>query len=116
MIWLVLLVAVVLVVVTVAAVLGRVDGSLADATTSMSHVPLPEDRLTPDDIDGLRFDTAIRGYRMSEVDAVVDRLRREIVELRAELDGGVALDPARDPAAAPAAVAPAAPADRTPEP
>lgn len=83
MIWLVLLVAVVLVVITVAAVLGRVDGSLADATTTMSHVPLPEDRLTSADLDGLRFDTAIRGYRMSEVDEVIDRLRREIAELSA---------------------------------
>jgi DivIVA domain-containing protein len=84
-IWLALFVAVVVAVVTAAAVLGRVDGSLADATTSMSHVPLPEDQLTPDDIDELRFDTALRGYRMSQVDAVIDRLRREIGDLDDEL-------------------------------
>lgn len=85
MIWLALLVAVVLVVLTVAAVLGRVDGALADATTTMSHVPLPEDPLTQGDLDGLRFDTAMRGYRMSQVDAVVDRLRREVGDLDREL-------------------------------
>ena len=85
MIWLALFVAVVVAVVTAAAVLGRVDGSLADATTTMSHVPLPEDQLTPGDIDELRFDTALRGYRMSEVDAVIDRLRREIGDLDEEL-------------------------------
>ncbi|MDQ2782504.1 MAG: DivIVA domain-containing protein [Actinomycetota bacterium] len=85
-IWLALLVAVVLVVLTVAAVLGRVDGSLADATSTMSHVPLPDDPLTVADIEGLRFDTAFRGYRMSEVDVVIDRLRREISDLSASPD------------------------------
>jgi DivIVA domain-containing protein len=84
-IWLALFVAVVVAVVTAAAVLGRVDGSLADATTTMSHVPLPEDQLTPEDIYELRFDTAMRGYRMSQVDAVIDRLRREIGDLDDEL-------------------------------
>ncbi len=89
-IWLALLVAVVLVVLTVAAVLGRVDGSLADATSTMSHVPLPQDPLTVADIEGLRFDTAFRGYRMSEVDAVIDRLRREISDLSAPADHQIA--------------------------
>jgi len=84
-IWLALFVAVVVAVVTAAAVLGRVDGSLADATTTMSHVPLPDDQLTPDDIDELRFDTAMRGYRMSQVDAVIERMRREIGDLDDEL-------------------------------
>jgi DivIVA domain-containing protein len=84
-IWLALFVAVIVAVVTAAAVLGRVDGSLADATTTMSHVPLPEDQLTPADIDELRFDTAMRGYRMSQVDGVIDRLRREIADLDDEL-------------------------------
>ncbi len=81
MIWFVLLVAVVLVVLTTAAVLGRVDGSLGDATTSLSHEPLPDTALTPGDIQQLRFDTAMRGYRMSQVDDVIDRLRREISDL-----------------------------------
>ena len=81
MIWIVLLVAVVLVVLTTAAVLGRVDGSLGDATTSLSHDPLPDTPLTPADFEELRFDTAMRGYRMSEVDDVIDRLRREITDL-----------------------------------
>ena len=85
MIWLALFVAVVVAVVTAAAVLGRVDGSLADATTSMSHIPLPDDQLTEADIDELWFDTAMRGYRMSQVDAVIDRLRREIGDLDDEL-------------------------------
>ncbi len=81
MIWFVLLVAVVLVVLTTAAVLGRVDGSLGDATTSLSHEPLPDTPLAPGDLEQLRFDTAMRGYRMSQVDVVIDRLRREISDL-----------------------------------
>jgi DivIVA domain-containing protein len=84
-IWLALLVAVLVAVATAAAVLGRVDGSLAEATTTSSHVPLPDDGLTPGDLEGLRFDTALRGYRMSQVDAVIDRLRREIVDLEDRL-------------------------------
>lgn len=80
-IWFVLLVAVVLVVLTAAAVLGRVDGSLADTTTSLRHEPLPNTPLTPAHLDELRFDTAMRGYRMSQVDDVIDRLRREISDL-----------------------------------
>ncbi len=85
MIWFVLFVAVVLVVLTTAAVLGRVDGSLGDATSTMSHEPLPAGPLRPADLDDLRFDTALRGYRMTEVDAVIDRLRRELQDLDADV-------------------------------
>ena len=84
-IWLILVVAVVLVVLTTAAVLGRVDGSLDDATTTLSHEPLPEAPLTPGDFADLHFDTALRGYRMNQVDGVLDRLRREIVDLSDEV-------------------------------
>ena len=85
MIWLALFVAVVVAGITPAARRGRVEGERARAPTTMSHVPLPDDQLTPDDIDALRFDTAMRGYRMSQVDAVIDRLRREIGDLDDEL-------------------------------
>ncbi len=86
MTWLILLLAVVLVVLTVAAVMGRIDGSLVEPTTTQSYVPLPEDRLTPDDIDALRLDTALRGYRMDQVDDVVGRLAREIRDLGERLE------------------------------
>lgn len=112
MIWLALLVAVLVAVATAAAVLGRVDGSLADATTTSSHVPLPDDGLTPGDLDGLRFDTALRGYRMSQVDAVVDRLRREIVELEDRLHvGGESRAVYTRPSGGAAAEGPVAPGD-----
>ena len=34
----------------------------------------------------LRFDTALRGYRMDQVDAVLDRLQERIAALEAEHD------------------------------
>jgi DivIVA domain-containing protein len=51
---------------------------------------LPPDGVNRDDIAALRFSLAFRGYRMDEVDAVLDRLGGEL-ELRdrriAELEG-----------------------------
>lgn len=39
---------------------------------------VPLDRtITPDDLRRVRFSLAFRGYRMSEVDALLDRLARE---------------------------------------
>ncbi len=34
--------------------------------------------LTPQDLRRVRFSTALRGYRMSEVDALLDRLASEL--------------------------------------
>ncbi|MEO3938248.1 DivIVA domain-containing protein [Dermatophilaceae bacterium Soc4.6] len=86
MTWFVATLAVVLIVITTAAVLGRVDGSIAEVTSSLGHDPLPDGPLTAADLDELRFDTGLRGYRMAQVDRVVDRLRHEIVVLEQEVD------------------------------
>lgn len=80
--WVALLVAVVLIGLTMAAVMGRVDGSLVEPTSSSSYVPLPTDPLTDDDVAAMRFDTGLRGYRMDQVDDVLDRLIAEIARLR----------------------------------
>ena len=53
--WIALVVAVVLVGLTVAAIFGRVDGSLVDPTSSLSYAPLPDGPLSPDDVQGLRL-------------------------------------------------------------
>ncbi len=79
--WMALVVAVVLVGLTVAAVFGRIDGSLVEPTSSLSYVPLPEEPLTGADIRSLRLDTGLRGYRMEQVDEVIDRLSAEITQL-----------------------------------
>ena len=78
--WFVLLVGVVVVCFVVALVLGLVGGGMGAATSSLQHEPLPDDELRDDDLDELRFDVGLRGYRMTQVDGVVDRLRRELRE------------------------------------
>ena len=92
--WFVLFVGVIVVCFFVALVLGLVGGGMGRATSSLSHEPLPDDELHDPDLDELRFDVGLRGYRMSQVDGVVDRLRRELREkdeqiavLRSEPDG-----------------------------
>lgn len=58
---------------------------------------IPVGDLTPADIQSVRIDQAPRGYRMDEVDELVDRLSREI-EVRDEEIARLRSD--RDPGAA----------------
>jgi DivIVA domain-containing protein len=48
--------------------------------------------LSADDLRRVRFSLAFRGYRMSEVDALLDRLVRERENEASELGGGARLD------------------------
>lgn len=57
------------------------------ATSSAGGRPLPEDEFFSDDVAGVRFDTAVRGYRMDQVDAALDRLRERLAELEDEIAG-----------------------------
>jgi DivIVA domain-containing protein len=51
---------------------------LADAPADRSGVPLPAGHpLGPDDLRTARFSVTLRGYRMSEVDALLERLATE---------------------------------------
>lgn len=81
-----MLIALVAVVAAVAlAVLGD-GGALRD-----SEPDRLDDRLSADrpvgraDIDGLRLPVVVRGYRMSEVDDVLDRLGAELAERDARI-------------------------------
>ena len=47
---------------------------------------LPADKVTGADVDAVKFSLVFRGYKASEVDWVLDRLARQIDDLRAELD------------------------------
>ena len=78
--WFILLVGVVVVCAVVAMILGLAGGGLGRPTSSLSHEPLPEDPIADGDFDDLVFDVAARGYRMGQVDGVIDRLRRELRE------------------------------------
>ncbi|GAB3586607.1 DivIVA domain-containing protein [Calidifontibacter terrae] len=71
--------------VAVAAVMGRFSGHLDDAVHTTPFEPLPAGPVTADDVAALRFDQTVRGYRMGQVDDVLDRLRAELLERDAEI-------------------------------
>ncbi|HET9020695.1 MAG TPA: DivIVA domain-containing protein [Ornithinibacter sp.] len=73
-------VAVALVVVVLGVASGRVAvDPLAEAVHSTPDHGLPAAPQAAD-VDGVRFDTALRGYRMEEVDAQLDVLRHDLAE------------------------------------
>jgi DivIVA domain-containing protein len=88
--WVVLGIAVLAVVAVVAAGRGR---GLSEAEPDRPDVVLPLDRqVTRPDVDQVRFSVGLRGYRMDEVDDVLDRIAADlesrdarIHELEAEL-------------------------------
>ncbi|MFE0463938.1 DivIVA domain-containing protein [Kitasatospora sp. NPDC058965] len=70
-------------------------GSLPEAVHDRIAARLPQERpLSRDDVDGIRMPMALRGYRMDEVDDVLDRLGAELAyrDTRiAELEAAVAV-------------------------
>lgn len=97
MFWLILVVMVLVVGAAALVALGG-GGSLPEAEQDRLAARLPLDRpLTRADIDVLRFPMAVRGYRMDEVDDVLDRLGVElthrdvrVAELEAALNAALA--------------------------
>ncbi|MBA2560066.1 MAG: DivIVA domain-containing protein [Propionibacteriales bacterium] len=87
MLWLWVVVVVVLIgIVTVVAV-GSGD-SLAEVYDDRPDRALPAGRpLTADDLADIRFTTAVRGYRMDEVDALVARMRADLLARETSRDG-----------------------------
>jgi DivIVA domain-containing protein len=79
------LIVIVLVGLTTAAVLGRLGGFLADATTSHSFNGVPPGPISTQDIEQLHFDQALRGYRMDQVDEVLDALCVRVKDLESEV-------------------------------
>ncbi|GAB3068740.1 DivIVA domain-containing protein [Phycicoccus sp. Root101] len=82
MIWVFFTVIAVLLIGGFAAlVTGRLGyDPMADATSTQSS-PALSDGFASDEISAVRFDTALRGYRMDQVDAVLDRLQSRLAEL-----------------------------------
>jgi DivIVA domain-containing protein len=85
-IWVLLVVvAVVLVGLFAGMLAGRVGyDPLADAVTSQPDPGLGED-FTARSVAEVQFDTALRGYRMDQVDAVLDRLQERLADQEREL-------------------------------
>jgi DivIVA domain-containing protein len=83
----------------VAVVASGRGGSLPEAYDDRPDVRIPADGpLSSDDVRGVRFSLGLRGYRMSEVDALLERLATQLDERVA----GPVDAPAEDPAARPA--------------
>ena len=87
-----LLIVVLLIGLTAAAVMGRIGGFMAEPTSSQSFPGVsgvlgvlgdPVGSLSAADVGQLRFDQALRGYRMDQVDEVVDALIARVHELEA---------------------------------
>lgn len=66
------------------AVFGRGE-TLAPLPPGTTMTVLPASDVTGTDIRDLRFQQTLRGYKMSEVDWALDRLAREVDELRGQL-------------------------------
>lgn len=82
MMWLFAVLAVLLMGAVAVVAAGRGE-PLADAYDDRPDALVPADRpLAADDLRTVRFSLALRGYRMSEVDALLDRLARELEESR----------------------------------
>lgn len=86
-----LLIVVLLIGLTAAAVMGWVGGFMAEPTSSEAFPGLPVGLDDPtvsvsgDDIAQLRFSQALRGYRMDQVDDVIDALGARLRALEAEV-------------------------------
>jgi DivIVA domain-containing protein len=100
-VWVVLIVALTGGVVAVAV--GR-GGSLSEVYDDRPDAAVPSGRpLTSDDLRAVRFSTAVRGYRMDEVDAFIDRIRADLIARESlPLGEGVRVGPATEASSAPA--------------
>lgn len=89
MVWVFFIVVAVLVVAVFAALLaGRIGyDPMAPPTASQPDPGLGE-HFTAADVAGVRFDTALRGYRMDQVDEVLHRLQVRLAEQERELAAG----------------------------
>lgn len=77
---LVFLIALLVVVIglVVFAILGHFGTHLEDPTATSPFESLPRGVVSAEDVEQVRFDQTLRGYRMGQVDEVLDRLRAEL--------------------------------------
>jgi DivIVA domain-containing protein len=106
--WLFTLLAMAVIALVVGVVTGRITASMEPPATSLPFLGLVGDDVRPADLEQVRFDAALRGYRMDQVDGVLDRLAEElarrddeIAALRFELAQVLGEPGPRDPVAPP---------------
>ncbi|MFI0903813.1 DivIVA domain-containing protein [Streptomyces sioyaensis] len=87
MFWFLLIAMVVVVAAVTLVVVGGGDGGgLRDSAPDRLHDPLPEDRpLGRADVEAVRLPVTVRGYRMNDVDDVLDRVGAELAERDARI-------------------------------
>ena len=79
------LIVVLLIGLTTAAVMGKIGGFMADPTSSQSFSGVPDGSLSGGVLAHVHFDQVLRGYRMNQVDEVIDALGARVRELEAEV-------------------------------
>ena len=91
-------VLVVLLMGVVAVVAAGAGGSMTEVYDDRRDARVQaEGPLTGDDLRKVRFTTALRGYRMSEVDALLERLAAELDHARSEPPVVPEREPPADP-------------------
>ena len=84
--YLVVMVLVAAVVFLLASVVFGRGEELPGLPPGASPTRLPESGVTADDLRDVRFQQVVRGYKMSEVDWVLQRVGAELDELRARVE------------------------------
>jgi DivIVA domain-containing protein len=80
-----LLIVVLLIGLTAAAVMGRIGGFMAEPTSTPAFSGVPTGSWSADDLGQLHFAQAMRGYRMDQVDEVIDALSARLRDLETEV-------------------------------
>ncbi|SDG76293.1 DivIVA domain-containing protein [Lentzea fradiae] len=86
LLYLIVMVAVAAVVFLLAALVFGRGEELEPLPPGASPTRLPADGLTEEHVRELKFQQSFRGYKMSEVDWVLQRLATEVGELRARVE------------------------------
>ena len=101
MTWLFALLVVAALGATAVVATGR-GGSMSEVHDDRPDALVPADRpLTGADLRVVRFGTAVRGYRMAEVDALLERLAAELDRAQRADDEEAPRSDVLDPPAAP---------------
>ena len=81
-----LLLALAVLAVTAALVVGTMGGGMAAPTSTVPPVDLSPGPLSLRALSQVRFAPALRGYRMQQVDAVLDRVAEELAARDTEIN------------------------------
>lgn len=83
---LLILLVLIFLVVGVGVVAAGLGSGMPSANPDRDGALLPENPMRPEEVEGLRFSLGLRGYRMDEVDDVLDRLAAELAERDRQID------------------------------